>query len=343
MISFYHLFYTELIRKYRHYSLIDGRKSGYYNYSMYTIGSFNMHNLGFNVAFRSDGRNLKKIDEIIHDEQFDIVALQEVLNEGRAFTYQTPEGFKKSILHELGESNYDFIWADSQSDENNNRAEGYAFLWNKRRLRLVETETDRGIRLSEPTMLAKTKGIIRAPFYGRFTPQGLPGGTNFELRLICIHNYYGSRNSEDIYKRRNELDVLLKEVYPRWSKKVYKNDIPHYTVLLGDYNLELARPNRRSYNILTDENDIVVSEKYDNMKIQTVQEDLTSLKRDKSDDGTFYVSNFDHFSFDYDEFKKLKKVWKRVDCVQKYYNGDNEKYFDEISDHIPVMMKIELK
>ena len=304
-----------------------------------------MHNLGFNVAFGKDGRNLQKIAQIIHDENFDIIALQEVLSEGKAFTFQTPEGFKKSILHELGESNYDFIWADAQSEENNNRSEGYAFLWNKRRLRLVETETDRGSRLSEPTMLAKIKGIIRAPFYGRFTPQGLPGGTNFELRLLCIHNYYGNNSYTEAYnRRRKELDILLKEVYPQWSKKVYKNDMPHYTVLLGDYNLELIRPGRSTRaGIFTQENDIVVSSRYDNMEIQTIQDELTSLKREKSDDGSFYVSNFDHFSFDYNEFKKLQKVWKRVDCVQKYYNGDNEKYFDEVSDHVPVMMKIELR
>ena len=120
--------------------------------------------------------------------------------------------------------------------------------------------------------------------------------------------------------------------------------MPHYTIMLGDYNLELQRPGRSVRAVIfTDENDITVSEKYDNMKIQTVQDELTSLRREKSDDGSFYVSNFDHFSFDYAEFKKLQKVWKRIDCVQKYYKGDNEKYFDEVSDHIPVMMKIELR
>ena len=310
----------------------------------YKIGSFNMHNLGFNVAFSKNGRNLSKIAQIIRNEKFDIIALQEVLNEGKAFTYQTPEGFKKSILHELGDT-YDFVWADSHSEENNNRSEGYAFLWNKRRLGLVKTETDNGTRLSEPEMLSKTNGIIRAPFYGRFSPQGLPGGCNCEIRLICVHNYYGNNSYKEAFdKRRAELDTLLKIVYPKWSTKIYKNNLPHYTILLGDYNLELIRPNRSMRAaIYTQADDILISEKYNNMKIKTVQDELTSLKADKTDNQTFYVSNYDHFSFNPDEMEGISKTWKRIDCVNKYYDGDNEKYFYEISDHIPVMMEIELR
>ena len=309
----------------------------------YKIGSFNLHNLGRNVAFREGGRNLQKIAEIIRNEQFDIIAFQEVLNEGTPFTKQMPEGFKKSILFELG-CNYDFSWADSQSEERNNRAEGYAFLWNKKRIKLVTTETNTGTRLSEPTMLAKVNGIIRAPYYARFSPQGLPGGTNFEIRLICVHNYYGNKSKEAFDRRRRELDVLLKNIYPRWAKKVYKDDIPHYTILLGDYNLELKRPFRKKVALIsTDENDIVNSEEYDNMKIQIIQDELTSLRDSKDAKGNYYVSNYDHFSFDYEAFKNIKKTWNRIDCVEKYYNGENDKYYNEISDHIPVIMEIELR
>lgn len=304
----------------------------------YNIGSFNLFNIGFSSLSKNNSRNLSKIASIIKNEDFDVIAFQEVLNQGTSFTKMTPDGFKKSILYELGPSMYDFYWADAKS-EGDSRGEGYAFLWKKNRLRLVTTETDNGTRLFEPRMLAKTNGIIRAPYYARFTPQGLPGGTNFELRLICIHNYYGHQKTEDVKRRRQELDILLKDVYPRWSKQVYKDDMPHYTILLGDYNLELRRPYRKGYVIETDENDIVVSDKYDKMKIQTVQDKETSI----SVYNEIYSSNYDHFSFDYDAFRDIKKQYDAIDCVLKYCSGNFSEYYSEVSDHIPVMMSIDLK
>lgn len=69
----------------------------------YRIGSFNLHNLGFSAIDKKENkRNLRKIAEIIREEKFDVVALQEILSEGKAFVYEK-ENVKKNIIWELGD------------------------------------------------------------------------------------------------------------------------------------------------------------------------------------------------------------------------------------------------
>ena len=52
----------------------------------YKIGSFNLRNLGLTALGNENARDLKKIADIIRKENFDVVALQEILSEGKAFT-----------------------------------------------------------------------------------------------------------------------------------------------------------------------------------------------------------------------------------------------------------------
>lgn len=54
----------------------------------YKIGSFNVRNLGMTSLGKNNARDLQKIAEIIGKEKFDVVALQEVLSEGKAFFSQ---------------------------------------------------------------------------------------------------------------------------------------------------------------------------------------------------------------------------------------------------------------
>ena len=60
----------------------------------YKIGSFNLRNLGLAAMGSSNERDLKLIARIIRKEKFDVVALQEVLSEGKAFL--SPDYAKKS-------------------------------------------------------------------------------------------------------------------------------------------------------------------------------------------------------------------------------------------------------
>ena len=66
----------------------------------YKIGSFNMHNIGASALSDKNARDLKTIAKIINKEGFDVIALQEVLGEGKAFV--SPDYAKRCIIHELG-------------------------------------------------------------------------------------------------------------------------------------------------------------------------------------------------------------------------------------------------
>ena len=342
----------------------------------YRIGSFNLRNLGFSVFDETNKRDLKKIADIIRGENFDVVALQEVLSEGKAFTLGDFGFAKKSILMELGRDQWDFEWAYA-GGENDWRYEGYAFIWNKKRLRLCTTNVVTPLGIQErtfyPRMLKISRNkMLRMPYYARFTANGLPGGTNVEFRLICIHTYFGKNDDErDRAIRQRELDILLKEIYPQITDRRYGYPMTAYTILLGDYNAELWTTdsskwlsflnNQKRFKppaiMNTDLNGEVVSEKYNGRKIKTVQYELTTLKRKPNgksgevfDSGGF-ANSYDHFSYETDKFKDVKIHVKRIrEAVTKYckpfngdYNSDFEKYYTTISDHIPIMMEIELR
>ena len=213
-------------------------------------------------------------------------------------------------------------------------------MWNKKRFEFF-TDSNEYFDGAEIKMLEilKQKGIVREPFFGRFIPQNKQ---NFELRLINVHNFRGGER-KGISRRRSELSVLLQEIYPIFSE--IETNIPSYTILMGDYNLELVRYddelkkfNNDRGNLfdfkakmdradISDVNDIVVSTEYDNMRIITVQDERTTIGK-KRQEGR-YCNNFDHFSYDYDSWNARGIVSKadRVDCVKKYYDGDFYKYY----------------
>lgn len=320
----------------------------------YKIGSFNMRNLGKSAL--GDERDLRKIAEIIRKEGFDVVALQEVLSEGQAFYTSTHT--KNSILMELG-NDWDFMWANAEGKKDP-RGEGYAFLWNKRRLRLASAKLSNGSeRTYYPRIYKRNRSDMeRQPYYARFTPQGMPGGSNFEIRLICIHTYYGNDSVSDRVKRQRELDVLIKEIYPQIADRVYQNSMPAYTILLGDYNVEIKKPKsfidirkagKSPACLETDENNIIEVIGWDNKKIVTVQHAYTTLKRKIADGGEEnygesggYLHDYDHFSYEISRFEELNPIARRVDAVRDYCGQDYEKYYKTISDHVPIVLSITL-
>lgn len=337
----------------------------------YRIGSFNMRNLGISAMGRTSVRDLKTIAEIIRGEHFDLIALQEVLSGGKAFT--APGYAKQSILMELGPE-WDFCWADAEA-ENDPRHEGFAFIWNKNRLRLCTTTvlTPHGevTRTFYPRICRLNhKDMIRLPYYGRFTASDIPGGTNVEFRVICIHTYYGNDSAEDRAIRQHELDVLMKDIYPQINDKRYGDPMVSYTVLLGDYNAELWTAESRLWLeplrkgswkmpaiIPTDDEGIVRSSRYDGREIRTVQDQLTTLKSKADESGkeefdtAGYSYSYDHFSYEDKSFHGMKPEVKPVTAaVSEYcrvdggeYRSDFEKYHKTVSDHIPIMMDIELR
>lgn len=319
----------------------------------YKIGSFNLKNLGISSLGEHNERDLQKIAEIIKKENFDVVALQEILSGGKAFI--STDYTKKSILMEMG-PNWDFRWAEVETG-NDPRCEGYGFLWNKRRLRLSTAKlADGSVRTYYPRILRQ--GIIvredmkRRPYYARFTPEGMHGGCFMEIRLICVHTYYGKDTLEDRRIRDKELDIIIKEIYPQISDRVYGNNMPAYTIILGDYNVELLRDwkegmKRQNPSYLkADAQDIIEATAWGKKKIKTVQDQFTTLKKADSLNAEKlggYAHDYDHFSFEERRFESISMKVKRVDAVRKYCNSDFDKYFRTVSDHVPIMMEIEIK
>ncbi len=335
----------------------------------YRIGSFNLKNLGLTAMGNKSERDLSMIARIIQQEQFDVVALQEVLSEGKAFT--SPKYSKKSILMELG-SNWDFQWANAETQLADTRNEGYAFVWNTRRLRLATTETvDNVVRTFYPRICRLNRdNMQRRPFYARFTPVGTSeGGPYVEYRLLCIHTYYGKDTKADRDIRQKELDVLMKDIYPQVADRrygEYGNGMPSYTLIMGDYNVELWRSwkdeERRKVNaerrlqgksqfpkpayLIADENDEVESIRWGGRKIKTVQYERTTLRSaevEETEESELrgYAHDYDHFSFEESRFRGVMMNVKRIDAVRKYCADDFVKYHKTVSDHIPVMMEIE--
>lgn len=335
---------------------------------IYRIGSFNLHNIG--VGAFANERNLEKIANIILEELLDVVALQEVLTEGKIFTKDDlPSSITKSniISYLGGPERWGFEWAFS-GDESI-RHEGYAFLWNKDRLRLSSAQVTRGgstfERIYTPRMIQSNgQDMRRKPYFARFTPQGRVGGSSFEIRLLCVHTFFGDDNSDDRAVRQNEIKTLLTDIYPQVADWTFQNAMPSYTVLLGDYNAELVTDENRlateERNIYRKQNGIKIpaviptdgagsvhSDRY-GVDVKTVQDQLTTLKKkNDSDSEEFadrgYASSYDHFSYDESAMGHvIKGKPRRIDAVRKYCGDDFEEYFKTISDHIPIIMELQI-
>lgn len=319
----------------------------------YKIGSFNLRNLGLSALGNNNERDLKKISEIIKNEAFDVIAFQEVLSEGKAFT--SPNYAKKSIMMELG-NDWDFQWANAETQLADTRNEGYAFAWNKRKLRLATTKTSTGeTRTFYPRICRLNKDYMqRLPYYARFTPADtIVGGPWIEFRLLCIHTFYGHDTKADRIIRQKELDVLLKDIYPQVSDRKYGeygNGMPSYTVIMGDYNVELRRlreDRNGSYIEPAYIDDVVESTSWGNRKIKTDQDGYTTLRASLNDTNNIengrYIHNYDHFSYEESQFKGVYMNVERVDAVKKYCDNDFDRYSKSVSDHIPILMKIDIR
>lgn len=321
----------------------------------YTIGSFNLCKLNL----QSDDnvkKNFDKIAGIIRDEKFDVIGLQEVINETAI----------KQIIGRIGKF-WEYAWMPTKITASSKaQNEGYAFLWNNRRLNLVDAPSAiqdmnaYGIKKDGTGSYKHEGSLVRPPLIIRLTPKNLPGGSNFELRLINTHIAFSSPSNctdgySDAVARINELTILSQEVYRRTSNKRYGNNLPAYTILLGDYNLCL-----QGYGSPFIEETIKITNK---RTLKTVQTEKTTLKRpskpgsapepddhnEERDDEVlangstdFYSKNYDHFSFEESLEGRLGLPAERVDALEKYYGNDLDSYRKEVSDHVPIKLKLSL-
>lgn len=316
------------------------------------IGSFNMFKFSQHRSDKDIKKDLDKIADIIKGEEFDIVALQEVFSKGALEDLRTHLG-----------PYWDCVWK-APNAKSAKAAEGYGYLWNNRRFRPAtglkkeerkiskEDRTGYAKKVFDPAIQNRWHGqLLRDPLYARF--ESVHGW--YEIRLINTHIVYSAKSKEDesletecsksdALVRQQELERLL-DIYRSVEDKVYRSSRPCYTVMLGDYNLNLKSSEAKGPYLDP------VSEKQERngriqKKIVTVQDELTTLKGksktepDKPIQG--FANNYDHFSYDANRFNRIKMQYGRVNTVEKYCNNDFEQHRKEISDHVPIYLSITL-
>lgn len=313
----------------------------------YCIGSFNLRDFNFSNK-STDGyeetlkRDCNKIAKIIVEENFDVVALQE-LNAPWPLEYLT------SVLNKYKDSirEYECVFGTDMPNQSGSKdPERYGFIWNAKRLRLLKTKKNNNPGYYQN---AGAIGLIRPPYYARFTARGMLGGSNFELRLVNTHISAASREEDRI----NEFNVLVKQVLPRicdHQGELLENEVqmPAYTFLLGDYNLILNKSERAIYRI-----DTVTSTRYTGKAraYVTVQDEPTTLKIPNNQIyiEDCYANNYDHFTYETDLDNKLILTPQRIEALEIYYLDEREPsdklraYRMNISDHVPIKMTVDLR
>ncbi len=299
-------------------------------------------------------KDLETIAEIIEGENLDIVAFQEIFSGGKGL---------ERILSYL--PNWELVFATptetidpekiNEMIKQDTRGEGYAYMWNTKRFEKVVFTRLGEERVFEPRIINSLSKDVhvncdifaRVPYYIRLQPKS---GGFFELRLINIHIYFGDNSITAIEKRKIEFDILANKIYPEICKNRYGTNRPAYTIAMGDYNLNIFSP-----PIQTQDNCFLtqVYTHYDGQEISeilTIQDQLTTLK--KSDDGLEEVdgwdmdnalaNNYDHFTYS-PQMAPFKRVsCSAIDAINNYYAGLGVYYFQFISDHLPIVMEIEI-
>lgn len=302
---------------------------------IYRIGSFNVRNLNYPIS--KDGRrSFDTIAGIIKNEDFDVVALQEVLSD---------KVWEQLKMH-LG-ADWQFSWerppqrfGESKADP---RGEGYAYIWNTKKLDLVEIEIDGYTRRSLPQIWkqyrSKGQKLIREPYYARFTPKGKVAGCFCEIRLINTHIVYGDNSKKGEIVRYGEFLKVVNNIYENIANKRYGNGMPAYVVVLGDYNLSLNVLKQADVKVEIGNS---TSERRQE-RVITVQNELTTLNHKQQDDGTYtsaFVNDYDHFSF-IERYKAIMHMDIQCVNVEKYCSS-LVKYWETVSDHVPIKMSINL-
>jgi endonuclease/exonuclease/phosphatase family metal-dependent hydrolase len=288
----------------------------------YIIGSFNTRN------FTGVGKHdINKMAEIIKRERFDIVALQEILRPealssllkrlpGWTGKQEQPHSSYQETDHNTDD---DSAGNNQQATERKNAAKGFAFLWNAQRFK--ECSKSQMPKILND-IVPKGK-LARIPLYGRFTPSGLQGGAFIEIRLINIHLWWGSGLSTDKEMRLNEYKYILDTIHTKLSKHRYGNNMPAYTIILGDYNMTLIYLGKKIID-------------FENIEVITEQSSQTTLSQEK------YVNDYDHVSYDKRRFIGVDANISRIDSVEKYSNNDFCVHKTYISDHAPIKLELNL-
>ena len=302
----------------------------------YRIGSFNVQRLGNGAT----NEKITGICDIIREENLDIVAFQEAFSEGK--------GFRKKGF-ELGLPGWDFFFQES-ANMPGNHGEGYVFGWNTKRFCYSESRV-LSSKLFQPRVigLSGNDGIhldgswmARPPMYGRFRPVN---GGFFEIRLINIHVVQGGEDDDSINSRKKEYEYLIDEIFPKICDKRFGNNRTSYTIAMGDYNLALLTPNNLKSEFFNPR--LCISDDLQGrLRVKTVLDEPTTLRSSKPEDKNTwgYRNNFDHFTFSEKDigWKGGRCTYNRIDAVEKYFNNRFDIYHRDISDHVPILLELDI-
>jgi len=358
----------------------------------YRIASFNIQKFSRDASKSKEGsdsrKDLEMLARIIIENAFDIIAIQEIYHAEalKALMEQMSGQYAERLLirvKDLGHFNlnarvndshgyrtkqWEGRWAAPVSPNGGRIAEGYAFLWNRGKIKLV---TNRDGDSFQPRIedARDVKKLVRPPFLGRF----MPINGRYEIRLINTHIVYARPSmqleedieeakegvefeapnieQDDIDLRKKEFETLIKSVYVPFSEKQY--DIRHqdtkarlltpYTFLLGDYNLNLSTVRGLSSARLTPELERMEIHSKDNMCIVTVGHELTTLRGKPRDEEKqilvrydpivdhHLANNYDHFSYDSNRLRNHQIAYPetgRIFAFQNYKDTEVETSFE---------------
>ena len=237
-----------------------------------TIGSINLWNYGGG----SEKKKPKRVAQIIADAGFNVVAMQEILDEDAA----------RRIADELG-LGWQYAWAKPGSGRD---AKGYAFLW----------DTNRCVPVSAPAIYEDAVGLLtRPPFVGCFEFE------TFHIQLINTQIFSkGHKSFERSDVKQQEYKQLCGPIYRRIDDAGRVKYLPTYTIVLGDFNMLPA---------WCDEchQDPDFIRECDGRRIVCEMREATSLKQD----GSGYMFSIDHFSFDSARIPRSCATVRRIDAT----------------------------
>lgn len=371
----------------------------------YRIATFNIQKFSrLSVFTGKDGnrrKDLEMISRIVRENKIDIIAIQEVFNkeamkellEAIAGQYAEDDRLKRGSK-EYGSNNinsrmndsygyrtkhWEGRWAKPKSNYGDNIAEGYAFIWNRDRIKLV---TNMQNEVFEPRIadFGDVNNIVRPPFLGRF----MPVNGRFEIRLINTHIVYSTPSKkidededlnaevslageDDIMLRKSEFRSIINTIFVDYSEMVFDKtrhdkearQLVPYTFVLGDYNLNLNSSDTKSRAKFDKEDECIRINSKGELQIVTVNDKLTTLKGKKNNPELQAIldadpvrehhlaNNYDHFSYDINRFSENQiGIPEVIMAFDNYESNDNqtkyEIYRSKVSDHLPVYIELDL-
>ena len=327
---------------------------------MVRIASFNVKNLSKNCLDEDSQkrRDLKEIARLVRD--CDIVVLQEVLD--KEVVSSISQAFNSAPIIQLLGHSWQGVWVNTQAQsihfpyQGDSRGEGYAFLWNTRKVELAKDEKGKDIfpkTYSHYKVGYESNKMLRYPGYGRFILNNRIRPV--EIRVITTHIAFNKPktkedadipDTKEIQNRKREFDILAGWIYKNINEyclDTTKNAI--YTIIVGDYNLSLKqigidkemgqtivcydRFGNRTYAVYDYDNTSGVN------VMKTVQSEPTTINQDCTD----YANSYDHCTYN----RKIDQVVRN--CYRKSVLNDKtpeqiKEYRDTVSDHVPIVVEL---